>query len=157
LLTWRKNTVTGSAWKEYQAHGTVHGIPAATGLRECDPFPGGAIYTPSTKAELGAKDENIHPSRAREIVGGRYADRIEELALALFRAGQAYAAERGIILADTKFEFGLDEETDEVVLIGKSFIPLDVLCCAPSLPVVSLGASVSIQGEVALQYLPRLA
>lgn len=115
--------VTGSAWKEYKAHGTVHGLPLPAGLRECDAVPGGAIYTPSTKAELGGKDENIHPDKARELVGERHAARIEELALALFRAGQAYAAERGIILADTKFEFGLDEETDEVVLVDEVLTP----------------------------------
>ncbi|KAH8662039.1 phosphoribosylaminoimidazole-succinocarboxamidesynthase [Xylariales sp. PMI_506] len=115
--------VTGSAWKEYKAHGTVHGIPLPAGLRECDPVPGGALYTPSTKAALGDKDENIHPDRARELVGEAYASRIEELAVRLFLAGQEYAAERGIILADTKFEFGLDEETDEVVLVDEVLTP----------------------------------
>ncbi|KAI0130128.1 phosphoribosylaminoimidazole-succinocarboxamide synthase [Xylariales sp. AK1849] len=115
--------VTGSAWKEYKAHGTVHGIPLEKGLRECDAVPGGPLYTPSTKAELGDKDENIHPDQAAKIVGEKYAKRIEELAVQLFKAGQDYAAERGIILADTKFEFGLDEETDEVVLIDEVLTP----------------------------------
>ncbi|KAI1761138.1 phosphoribosylaminoimidazole-succinocarboxamide synthase [Hypoxylon sp. FL1150] len=111
--------VTGSAWKEYKARGTVHGTPLPPGLRECDAVPGGPIYTPSTKAPLGQHDENISKERAAEIVGDRYAARIEELALAVFRAGQEHAAERGIIIADTKFEFALDEETDEVVLVDE--------------------------------------
>ncbi|KAI2470126.1 SAICAR synthetase [Annulohypoxylon bovei var. microspora] len=111
--------VTGSAWKEYSAKGTVHGTPLPPGLRECDAVPGGPIYTPSTKAPLGQHDENISRERAAEIVGDKYASRIEDLALKIFRAGQEYAAERGIIIADTKFEFGLDEETDEVVLVDE--------------------------------------
>ncbi|KAI0886137.1 phosphoribosylaminoimidazole-succinocarboxamide synthase [Annulohypoxylon maeteangense] len=111
--------ITGSAWKEYKAHGTVHGTPLPPGLRECDAIPGGPIYTPSTKAPLGQHDENISRERAAQIVGDRYAARIEELALKVFRAGQEYAAECGIIIADTKFEFGLDEATDEVVLVDE--------------------------------------
>lgn len=111
--------ITGSAWKEYVAHGTVHGTPLPAGLKECEAIPGGPIYTPSTKAPLGQHDENISRARAAQIVGSRYAGRIEELALGIFGAGQEYAAERGIIIADTKFEFGLDEETDEVVLVDE--------------------------------------
>ncbi|OTA62784.1 phosphoribosylaminoimidazole-succinocarboxamide synthase [Hypoxylon sp. EC38] len=111
--------ITGSAWKEYAAHGTVHGTPLAPGLKECEAIPGGPIYTPSTKAPAGQHDENISRARAARIVGDRYAGRIEELALRIFVAGQEYAAERGIIIADTKFEFGLDEETDEVVLVDE--------------------------------------
>ncbi|KXJ94099.1 putative phosphoribosylaminoimidazole-succinocarboxamide synthase [Microdochium bolleyi] len=111
--------VTGSAWKEYKAKGTVHGIKLAAGLRECDAIPGGPIYTPSTKAPLGQHDENIHPDEAAKLVGDKYAKKIEDLALAVFRAGQEYAAERGIIIADTKFEFALDEKTDEVVLVDE--------------------------------------
>ncbi len=115
--------ITGSAWKEYQKSGTVHGIPVAAGLKECEQFPGGAMYTPSTKAEAGANDENIHPSKAAEIVGEKYAKRIEELALSLYKAARDYALERGIIIADTKFEFGLDEGTDEVVLVDEVLTP----------------------------------
>ncbi|KAI2637919.1 phosphoribosylaminoimidazole-succinocarboxamide synthase [Hypomontagnella submonticulosa] len=111
--------VTGSAWKEYQAKGTVHGAPLPPGLRECDAIPGGPIFTPSTKAPAGQHDENISREAAAAIVGPAYAQRIEELALRIFRAGQAYAAERGIIIADTKFEFALDEATDEVVLVDE--------------------------------------
>ncbi|OTB04672.1 hypothetical protein M426DRAFT_320537 [Hypoxylon sp. CI-4A] len=111
--------ITGSAWKEYKAHGTVHGTKLAPGLRECDAIPGGPIYTPSTKAPLGQHDENISRERAAQIVGEKYAGRIEDLALKIFRAGQEYAAERGIIIADTKFEFALDAAADEVVLVDE--------------------------------------
>ncbi|KAK3330521.1 putative phosphoribosylaminoimidazole-succinocarboxamide synthase [Apodospora peruviana] len=114
--------ITGSAWKEYQKSGTVHGLPQAPGLQECSPFPE-PIYTPSTKAELGQHDENISPAKAAEIVGERYAARIEDLALQVYKAGAAYARDRGIIIADTKFEFGLDEETDDIVLIDEVLTP----------------------------------
>ena len=115
--------ITGSAWKEYQKTSTVHGLPIEAGLSECEAFPQGAIYTPSTKAEAGANDENIHPSEAAKIVGEKYAKRIEELSLKLYKAARDYALERGIIIADTKFEFGLDEETDEVVLVDEVLTP----------------------------------
>jgi phosphoribosylaminoimidazole-succinocarboxamide synthase len=115
--------ITGSAWKEYQKSGTVHGIPMPKGLQEAQALPQGAIYTPSTKAEAGKNDENIHPSKAAEIVGEAYAFRIEELALKLYTTARDYAYERGIIIADTKFEFGLDEETDEVVLVDEVLTP----------------------------------
>lgn len=115
--------ITGSAWKEYQRSGTVHGLPIAPGLRECEAFPQGTIYTPSTKAEQGANDENIHPSEAAKIVGEKYAARIEELSLKLYKAARDHALEHGIIIADTKFEFGLDTETDEIVLVDEVLTP----------------------------------
>ncbi|KAI1077872.1 putative phosphoribosylaminoimidazole-succinocarboxamide synthase [Whalleya microplaca] len=111
--------ITGSAYKEYKASGTVHGAPLAPGLLECAAVPGGPIYTPSTKAPAGQHDENISKEQAAQIVGEKYAARIEELALKVFRAASEYAEERGIIIADTKFEFALDEETDEVVLVDE--------------------------------------
>ncbi|TPX13934.1 uncharacterized protein E0L32_005634 [Thyridium curvatum] len=114
--------IAGSAWNEYRAHGTAHGLQLPAGLRQCDRLPT-PLYTPSTKAPAGQHDENISPARAAEIVGERYAARIEELALAVYGAAAAYAAERGIIIADTKFEFGLDKETDEVVLIDEVLTP----------------------------------
>ncbi|EON98759.1 putative phosphoribosylaminoimidazole-succinocarboxamide synthase protein [Phaeoacremonium minimum UCRPA7] len=114
--------ITGSAWKEYQKTGTVHKLPMPAGLKECQAFPQ-AIYTPSTKAELGQHDENITPEEAAKIVGDKYAPRIEELALKVYNAARDYAAERGIIIADTKFEFGLDEATDEIVLIDEVLTP----------------------------------
>lgn len=115
--------ITGSAWREYQKSSTVHGIQIPAGLQNCQAFPQGAIYTPSTKAEAGANDENIHPSKAAEIVGEKYAQRIEDLAIKLYTTARDYAAERGIIIADTKFEFGLDEETDDVVLVDEVLTP----------------------------------
>ncbi|OIW31382.1 putative phosphoribosylaminoimidazole-succinocarboxamide synthase [Coniochaeta ligniaria NRRL 30616] len=115
--------LTGSGYKEYVAKGTVHGIKLPAGLKNCDKIPGGAIYTPSTKAELGAHDENISPEQAAKIVGEKYAKRIEELALKCYNAAAEYARERGIIIADTKFEFGLDESTDEVVLVDEVLTP----------------------------------
>ncbi|GAP86675.1 putative phosphoribosylaminoimidazole-succinocarboxamide synthase [Rosellinia necatrix] len=115
--------ITGSSWAEYKESGTVHGLPQPEGLQQCQAFPGGPIYTPSTKAELGEKDMNITPDHARQIVGDKYADKIENLALAIYKAAHAYALERGIIVADTKFEFGLDVETDEVVLVDEVLTP----------------------------------
>lgn len=116
--------ITGSAWNEYQKHGTVHGLPMPAGLQQCEALPQGPIYTPSTKAEYGEHDENITPEKAAEIIGNpEHARRIEELALAIFKAGSEHARERGILIADTKFEFGLDEETGEVVLVDECLTP----------------------------------
>ncbi|KAL2257400.1 hypothetical protein VTK26DRAFT_220 [Humicola hyalothermophila] len=114
--------VTGSAWAEYEKSQTIHGLPQPAGLKRCEQLPQ-PIYTPSTKAELGDKDINISPEEAKAIVGEKYASRIEELALACYKAGAEYAAERGIIIADTKFEFGLDEETDEIYLVDEVLTP----------------------------------
>jgi phosphoribosylaminoimidazole-succinocarboxamide synthase len=115
--------VTGSAWKEYQANGTVHGMIMPKGLKESEAFPNGPIYTPSTKAEAGKNDENIHPDQAARIVGEKYARRIEESALKLYTVAREYALERGIIIADTKFEFGFDPVTDDIVLIDEALTP----------------------------------
>ncbi|KLU83477.1 phosphoribosylaminoimidazole-succinocarboxamide synthase [Magnaporthiopsis poae ATCC 64411] len=114
--------LAGSAWTEYSKKGTVHGLAVPAGLRQCDKLPA-PMYTPSTKAEQGQHDENITPAQAAEIVGPKYAGRIEELALAVYSAAADYASERGILIADTKFEFGLDEATDEVVLIDEVLTP----------------------------------
>src|ERR1700733_3060879 len=114
--------ITGSAWAEYQKSGTVNGKKMPIGLRESEAFPE-PIYTPSTKAELGQHDENITTERAAEIVGSKYAQRIQDLSLQLYKTARDYALERGIIIADTKFEFGLDEDTDEVVLVDEVLTP----------------------------------
>ncbi|EKG11572.1 SAICAR synthetase [Macrophomina phaseolina MS6] len=117
--------ITGSAWNEYARSGTIHGEPAPAGLQESQQLPT-PIYTPSTKAELGGKDENISRERAAEIVGdARVAARIEELALALYNAAAQYARTRGIIIADTKFEFGYDEADPErnVILVDEVLTP----------------------------------
>lgn len=115
--------ITGSAWSSYKKDGTVCGIKISPGLRESEAFPEGPLYTPSTKAEQGAHDENIHPDKAAEIVGAKYAKPIEKLAVLLYKRAAAYAYERGIIIADTKFEFGLDKETDQVVLVDEVLTP----------------------------------
>lgn len=115
--------ITGSAWREYQKTQTVHSLPMPAGLQNSSKFPQGAIYTPSTKAEAGHNDVNISPAQAATIVGEKYAQKIEDLALSIYNAAYAYALERGIIIADTKFEFGLDEETDEVVLVDEVLTP----------------------------------
>lgn len=93
--------ITGSAWKEYVKQGTVHGIPLPAGLECCAAFPGGPIYTPSTKAPAGEKDMNISPAEAREIVGEKYADRIADLAISIYKVAAEYAKARGIIIADS--------------------------------------------------------
>ena len=114
--------ITGSAWSSYQKTGEVNGKKLPAGLQESQEFPE-PIYTPSTKAELGQHDENISTEEAAKIVGEKYAKRIEELALQIYKTAREYAKTKGIIIADTKFEFGLDEETDEVVLIDEVLTP----------------------------------
>jgi phosphoribosylaminoimidazole-succinocarboxamide synthase len=115
--------LSGSAWKEYQKTTTIHTIPLPAGLQQSEALPTGPLYTPSTKAEAGFNDENISPSAAADLVGHAYASRIEALALALYTAARDYALTRGIIIADTKFEFGLDEETDQIVLVDEVLTP----------------------------------
>ncbi|GIK01073.1 bifunctional purine biosynthetic protein ade1 [Aspergillus viridinutans] len=114
--------ITGSAWNEYKKSGTVHGIKVGPGLRESEAFPDGPIYTPSTKAEQGEHDENIHPDQAAAILG-EHASTVASLAVQLYKAAHAYALSRGVIIADTKFEFGVDEETNEVVLADEVLTP----------------------------------
>jgi phosphoribosylaminoimidazole-succinocarboxamide synthase len=99
--------LVGSAWKEYQATGSVCGIPLPRGLRLADRLPE-PLFTPSTKAPQGSHDENISFARMAELIGAGAAERVREVALALYREAAAYALARGIIIADTKFEFGTD-------------------------------------------------
>ena len=99
--------ITGSGWKDYQATGAVSGIELPSGLRESDQLPE-PIYTPSTKAEEG-HDEAIDFERTVELIGDRgLAERVRDATLAVYDAVATHARERGVILADTKFEFGLD-------------------------------------------------
>ncbi|KAK5087065.1 Bifunctional purine biosynthetic protein ade1 [Lithohypha guttulata] len=114
--------ITGSAWSSYKKTGAVNGKRMPEGLQESQEFPE-PIYTPSTKAELGQHDENISTEEAAKIVGDKYAKRIEELALQIYSTAKEYAKQQGIVIADTKFEFGLDEETDEVVLVDEVLTP----------------------------------
>jgi phosphoribosylaminoimidazole-succinocarboxamide synthase len=114
--------LTGSAWSSYQKTGEVNGKKLPAGMQESQAFPE-PMYTPSTKAELGAHDENISTEKASELIGKVYAARIERLALQIYETARDYAMERGIIIADTKFEFGLDGSTDEVVLVDEILTP----------------------------------
>lgn len=98
--------LSGSGWKEYKKSGTVCGITLPAGLRESDKLPT-PIFTPSTKAESG-HDMNISPAEAANIIGTDLARRVEELTLKIYQAAADYALSRGIIIADTKFEFGQD-------------------------------------------------
>ncbi|MEM7165101.1 MAG: phosphoribosylaminoimidazolesuccinocarboxamide synthase [Planctomycetota bacterium] len=96
--------ITGSGWKEYQQHGTVCGIELPAGLRDCEQLPE-PIFTPSTKNDHG-HDENISLERAAELVGAERLAELQQRSLEIYSFGRDYARERGIILADTKFEFG---------------------------------------------------
>lgn len=114
--------ITGSAWNEYKEKGTVHGMSMPEGLKESEKFPK-PIWTPSTKADQGEHDENISKEAAVELVGREVAGRVEEVSLGVYEMARAYAEERGIIIADTKFEFGLDPKTNELILIDEVLTP----------------------------------
>ena len=100
--------LAGSGWKEYQKSGTVCGIRLPEGLREADKLPE-VLFTPSTKAEVGGHDENISFAECEKIIGKELAAQVRDKAVALYTEAAAYAETRGIIICDTKFEFGLDE------------------------------------------------
>ena len=112
--------ITGSGWKDYKATGSVCGYKLPEGLLESARLEQ-PLFTPSTKAELGEHDENISTARAAEILGKDIADQIENIALALFKEGRAWAESRGIIIADTKFEFGMVD--GELILIDEVLTP----------------------------------
>ena len=112
--------LSGSGWKEYQASGAVCGVPLPAGLRESDRLPG-AIFTPATKASTG-HDINISEAEAGALIGEGLVARVRDLTLALYAAGAAHAESRGIILADTKFEFGLTD-AGELILIDEVMTP----------------------------------
>ena len=120
--------ITGSGWESYKKNGTVCGIQLPEGLRECDKLPE-PIYTPSTKAEIGDHDENISFERSVEVLekqfpghGQEYAEIIRDATIALYKKCADYALSKGIIIADTKFEFGLDEN-GQVVLGDEMLTP----------------------------------
>lgn len=98
----------GSGWKDYRATGAVCGISLPPGLQQAQQLPE-PLFTPSTKAELGDHDENISFERTVELLGQSLAEQVRDVTLSLYRAAAAHALEQGIIIADTKFEFGLDE------------------------------------------------
>ena len=120
--------ITGSGWASYQNDGTVCGIKLPEGLQESDKLPE-PIYTPSTKAEIGDHDENIsyeqsiaHLEKSFPGKGEEYAAKLRDYTIALYKKCADYAASRGIIIADTKFEFGIDENGD-IVLADEMLTP----------------------------------
>ena len=121
--------ITGSGWASYKKDGTVCGIKLPEGLKESEKLPE-PIYTPSTKAEIGDHDENISFEQSVDYLEARfpgkgleYATKLRDLTLALYKKCAAYALERGIIIADTKFEFGLDENGN--VVLGDEMLTPD--------------------------------
>ena len=101
--------LAGSGWKEYQASGEVCGVKLPPGLKNASQLPE-PIFTPATKAEMGEHDENIDFERMVQIVGSDLAHRVREISIRLYREAAAFALTKGIIIADTKFEFGLDAD-----------------------------------------------
>jgi phosphoribosylaminoimidazole-succinocarboxamide synthase len=111
----------GSGWKEYQQSGSVCGIALPKGLRQADELPE-VIFTPATKAELGTHDENISFARTEQLIGTSLAAQVRDTAIKLYREASQYARSRGIIIADTKFEFGQDE-SGRLFLIDEALTP----------------------------------
>ncbi len=111
----------GSGWKDYQQTGAVCGIPLPEGLQLADQLPE-PIYTPSTKAEVGDHDINVDFEHTVKLVGQDIAEQVRDVSLRIYKEAAAYARERGIIIADTKFEFGLDED-GTLVLIDEALTP----------------------------------
>ncbi len=122
--------LVGSGWKEYQAKGTVCGIQLPKGLQEASKLPT-PIFTPSSKAAVGEHDENISLQQCADLIGSNMAEQVAKVAIALYKQAAEYAITRGIIIADTKFEFGLDTNgvlhvMDEVLTPDSSrFWPAD--------------------------------
>ena len=114
--------ITGSGWKDYQRTGAVSGIELPSGLRESDQLPE-PIYTPSTKAPQGEHDEAITYRQVEDLVGAPTAARLRELTLTVYSRGAEIAAANGILVADTKLEFGLDPDTREIVLADEVLTP----------------------------------
>lgn len=112
----------GSGWKEYRASGRVCGIALPKGLTQCDRLPE-PIFTPATKEEQGRHDENISFERAGELVGHALMEKLRAVSLAIYAAAAGHALERGIIIADTKFEFGIVDGGGEPILIDEALTP----------------------------------
>jgi phosphoribosylaminoimidazole-succinocarboxamide synthase len=112
--------ISGSGWKSYKKDGTVCGIALPTGLKESDRLPE-PLFTPSTKAAVGDHDIHISFEEAAEIIGSEMAAKVKEISLAIYNKGVEIAAEKGIIIADTKFEFGICD--GELILIDEVLTP----------------------------------
>ena len=113
--------IIGSGWKDYQKTGMISGIRLPEGLAQAQILPA-AIYTPSTKAEVGAHDENISFEKSVELLGEELAGKIRDISLRIYTEAAEYARQRGIIIADTKFEFGIDRD-GKLVLIDELLTP----------------------------------
>jgi phosphoribosylaminoimidazole-succinocarboxamide synthase len=113
--------LAGSGWKEYQASQSVCGVPLPAGLTNAARLPS-PIFTPATKAEAGAHDENISFAQTEALIGAARAAEVREVAIRLYETAAAYALSRGIIIADTKFEFGLNAQ-DRLVLMDEVLTP----------------------------------
>jgi len=111
----------GSGWKDYQASGAISGIGLPPGLRQADRLPE-IIFTPSTKADVGEHDENISFAEIEQMIGSEMANQVRSVSIKLYEQAAGYALERGIIIADTKFEFGFDG-AGELVLIDEVLTP----------------------------------
>ena len=116
--------LSGSAWLEYRQHGTLAGEPLPKGLRESDRLDP-PLFSPASKADVG-HDENITVTQMRTVVGERWASKLENLSREIYQTARAIASERGIIIADTKFEFGLamaGDGTEKVILVDEVLTP----------------------------------
>jgi len=113
--------IIGSGWKDYQQTGAICGIQLPENLQIADQLPE-AIFTPSTKAAVGAHDENIDYTQSKDLLGGDIAQQVRDVSLQLYKEAADFALERGIIIADTKFEFGLDND-DQLTLIDEVLTP----------------------------------
>ena len=113
--------LSGSGWKEYRASGSVCGVPLPAGLVESDRLPG-PIFTPATKAETG-HDENVSFDVMANALGAEVAGRLRDVSLDVYARGAELALSKGLILADTKFEWGFDEQTGELLLIDEVLTP----------------------------------
>jgi phosphoribosylaminoimidazole-succinocarboxamide synthase len=113
--------ITGSGWKDYQKTGTICGLPLPSGLKEAQRLPQ-PLFTPSTKAAIGTHDENISYAQMEKIIEPRLAAQVRDRTIQLYSEAAAYADTRGIIIADTKFEFGLDN-AGKLYLIDEALTP----------------------------------
>ena len=143
--------LSGSGWKDYRATGRICGIELPAGLRESDKLPS-PIFTPATKAAAG-HDENISFEQAANLIGAELAQRVREISLAIYNAASAYAEPRGILLADTKFEFGLLH--GELIWIDEALTP-DSSRFWPAAQYAPGGAQPSFDKQFVRDYLERI-
>jgi phosphoribosylaminoimidazole-succinocarboxamide synthase len=146
--------VSGSGWKDYRETGGICGIPLSLGLQESDRLPA-PIFTPATKAVSG-HDQNISFDQAADLVGREVANRVREISIELYRRGVAHAEPRGILLADTKFEFGIvSGPSQELIWIDEAFTP-DSSRFWPALAYQPGGPQVSFDKQFVRDYLERI-